>query len=197
MTTKEELEEAMIEDGHVPRPTGDRLERLIRMGRELAEAVTKKEELKKSEKLNNELIKKLAENDIPSFMAELGITTQGLPDGRVIEIEDIIAAKMPDKKESPDQYSKAVAWLDEHDIGDIVKREVVAAFGKDSQEQVQRMIEAMRVATNGEIPISERQDVNYQTLNATLKEEKRKGRPLPKGDDGFDIYIGPRAKIRK
>jgi hypothetical protein len=198
--TEEEFEAMQLEDGQERglAPTGDRLEKLVNLGSQLSDALSKQRQLKAEEKANNERIKSLAEKQIPDMMAELQITTQGLPPpfGTLI-IEDIVAAKMPSKSDEPDRYNNCVAWLDEHNLGDIVKREVVATFGKDSAEQVARMMEAMRKATNGEIPVTEKYDVHYQTLNAALKAEKKAGRQLPKGTDGFEIFIGPRAKLIK
>lgn len=136
----------------------------------------------------------LSQETLPNKMAELNIPGIDLSTGRRIEIANIIAAKMP-KKEDNDVYQNAVGWLDRHELGDIVKREAVASLGKDSEELMKRVIAELKKATNDQVPIFERTDVNYQTLNATLKEQQRKGLPLPTPDDGFDIYVGPRAKL--
>lgn len=136
----------------------------------------------------------LSQETLPNKMAELGIPGIDLTTGRRIQIEPIVAAKMP-KKEESEVYARAIKWLDAHNLGDIVKREIAVSFGKESEEQSKRVMEEIKRITNGEVPVFERQDVHYQTLNATLKEEQRQGRPLPSGDDGFDIYVGPRAKL--
>lgn len=195
MTNISEEQEAMLlQDSYGALPSDVEIGSLA----ELAKTMEAMEDyIKKCErhaKETKEKLNVLAQETLPRKMLELGIPGIDLPGGRRVQIDNIIAAKMP-KKEDTNAHNSAISWLDRHDLGDIVKREVVCSFGKESEEQTKRVLEELKRITNGQVPVFERQDVHYQTLNATLKEQARKGQPLPSPEDGFDIYVGPRAKL--
>lgn len=194
ITGASDLDDMLVQDSYGTGPSDAQVVQL----RELAVEMEKLEDfIKKCEKLGKEAkerLKRLSEETLPNKMTELGVPGIDISGSRRVEIQPIVAAKMP-KKEEPELYGRSVDWLNRHDLGDIVKREVVASVGKDSEEETKRIIAEITRITNGQVAVFERTDVNYQTLNATLKEQNRKGLPLPTAEDGFDIYVGPRAKL--
>ena len=115
-----------------------------------------------------------------------------------VQLKTIIKANMPkdddDGDEGREPYEerkkKAIAWLEKHNLDDIVSREISVPLGKDSTETANRILEAIRLATNGSVEPELRDSVNYMTLNAVLKRRLESDQEVPTSDDGFVVFNG-------
>ncbi len=139
--------------------------------------------------------RKIAEDLLPKKLMEVGLSSFTLQTGESISMEHLVAATMP-KADTP-EFPKAISWLEDQGIGDIVKKVVEAKFGRGDQELADRVMAAIMQVTNGNIPVEMKESVNYMTMNSVFKQRMQKGESLPTAEDGFSIYIGPRTKIKR
>ena len=151
--------------------------------------------LEETVKRAKEAKNRIADDLLPKKLMEVGLSGFTLQTGESVSMEHIVAANMP-KADTP-EFPLAVSWLEGNGVGDIIKKEVNAKFGRGEQELAERVMAAVMQVTNGAIPVEMKESVNYMTLNSVLKQRMKKGDPLPTVEDGFSIYIGPRTKISK
>lgn len=166
---------------------------------------------KKANQLENDLKdtnKKIEETkkELCDILAAEGIgsgSTVKLSNGRVLKVKDFFSASIPtqnqidSQKDAEKQFElqikreQALKWLEENNLSDIIKNEVVVAFDKGENEKAKQLLENLQkeglYATN-EI------NVNAMTLKATLKKEFEKGKDLPL--DVFSVYTGISVDIK-
>jgi len=112
-----------------------------------------------------------------------------LKDGRTLEVKEDIRSSIAGEKRVP-----AINWLDEHDYGHIVKRELVFSFAKGddaSFEKFQKAIKAIKMP----LVMKENYTVHHATLNAWVKEQLGDGVELPK--EIFGIFRQRVAKVKE
>lgn len=153
------------------------------------------EQLDEVTKKVKEAMRRISDDLLPKQMMKAGVSSFKLLTGEEISMDTVIAANMP-KADDP-IYPKAIGWLDEAGLGDIIKKDVIAKFGRGEAEKAQRIFDEINRLTNGETPLEMKESVHYQTLNSTLRARVKKGESLPTEEDGFSIYYGPRTKIKK
>jgi hypothetical protein len=114
-----------------------------------------------------------------------------------VEMKTIIKATMPKEKDDDDhdepyevRKKKAIGWLERNNLDDIVAREISVTLGKDSTELAQRLLDAIRLASNGAVEPELKDSVNYMTLNAVLKRRLESDQEVPTSEDGFDVFTG-------
>ena len=86
------------------------------------------DEIKNAEESVSKLKEKanaLSEFEIPKMMEEMHITKLKLKDGEAVEIKKIYSGSIP-----PENKEAAFTWLRDHDLGDIIKRDVTVTFGR-------------------------------------------------------------------
>ena len=116
-----------------------------------------------------------------------------LKDGRTLVVKEEIRSSIAGEKKGP-----AIKWLDEHDYGHIVKRQLVFEFGKDSDKDVSRFkdaIEEFMKATGMRLVVKENYSVHHATLNSWVKEQLNDGVDLPK--DVIGIFRQRTAKVKE
>jgi len=112
-----------------------------------------------------------------------------LKDGRTLEVKEDIRSSIAGEKRVP-----AIKWLDEHDYGHIVKRELVFKFAKGDDKgykQFQKAVKKIKMP----LVMTEQFSVHHATLNAWVKEQLGEGVELPK--ETFGIFRQRVAKVKE
>jgi hypothetical protein len=115
-----------------------------------------------------------------------------LGDGRELQLKEEIRASIAGEKRGP-----AIKWLDEHDYGHIVKRQVIIEFGKGEQERTEQFLKAVKALEDqlGTLVVKTNFSVHNATLVSWVKEQLSEGVDLPV--DVFGIYRQRTAKVKE
>lgn len=150
---------------------------------DLERSVAELEETLKAEK---EKLRVVQEHDLPDALAEAGISEMKLADGSRVKAEPFVTAHI--SKAKADEAHK---WLINNGFGELIKREVVAKFGRgdDTYEKATKALLAHS------IPHDTKEAVHHSTLRAFAKEQIEKGTDIP--TDLFGLYSGFKTKISK
>ena len=150
------------------------------------EAATLEEQLKhkKEEMLS------IRQEKIPELMREKNLTQLKLNDGSSIDVQPFYGISIP---KDPDQRATAYQWLRDNNLGDIIKNEVFARFGRDEDGKA---LEFTKLATANGYEVEQDLKVEPMTLKATLKELHQKGADLPP-QEIFKTFVGRQAKITR
>jgi|TARA_R110000796_G_scaffold234183_3_gene352798 hypothetical protein len=150
------------------------------------EATTLEEQLKhvKEEMLS------VRNEKIPALMQEKNLTQLKLNDGSSIEIKNFYGISVP---KDPDQRAEAYQWLRDHDLGDIIKNEISARFGRNEDGKA---LEFSKLATANGYEVQQDLKVEPMTLKATLRELHEKGADLPP-EEIFKTFVGRQAKVQR
>ncbi len=204
MTTGDESAIDFEADGKVaPEVSDNELKSIATAGQELVDAEAEVKRLTEELKVASERLGLLKRKTVPDLMEAVGLRDFRLVTGERIVVADIIAASLPPKKEKPAERRAAIAWL-ANEAPDILKSEVSMAFAKGQKEPAQMFLDgaialADKVAKKFKgIKLAEPKgetDVHYQTLNAWVRDQLKKGRELP--TDLFTLFVGKEANIEK
>lgn len=165
---------------------------LTQLADELVDADKAVEEAERILEERKAVRKDLVENRIPTAAEGLEGRFK-LSDGRHLEVKEEIRASIAGEKKGP-----AIKWLDDHDYGHIVKRQIIIEFGKDSQEEVDELMSTLQEhqkKTARILPIKEKFDVHHMTLTSWVKERLSEGEELPK--ETFGIYHQKIARVKE
>lgn len=127
---------------------------------------------------------------LPDVMLDIGMIEITLTDGskltRVVEYHPAIKVE---------NRPAAFAYLREHELGDIIKTEIVITFGKGEERLAKRQLAyLLRTKANVERKIVFEETVHPQTLKALVRERVNADEPLPM--DLFGIHEITRAVIK-
>lgn len=129
-------------------------------------------------------IRQLGEEDIPDLLRECGLTELRMEDGSRVSVTEELDCGI-----SEERRPAAHAWLRERDLGGVIKVVLAVQFGRDESARVAALQE--RLLREG-YPATAAESVHYQTLKATLKEERAQGRDVP-----ADLFaLRPYAKTK-
>lgn len=150
---------------------------------DLERRVGELEEMLKAEK---ERLRVVQEHDLPDALAEAGISEMKLADGSRVKAEPFVTAHISKAK-----ADEAHTWLIDNGFGELIKREVVAKFGRgdDKFEKAKAALLA-----EGVVPDT-KEAVHHSTLRAFAREQIEKGTDIP--TDLFGLYSGFKTKISK
>lgn len=112
-----------------------------------------------------------------------------LKDGRTLEVKEDIRSSIAGEKRVP-----AIKWLDDHEYGHIVKRELVFSFAKGDDEAFEKFEKAVK-KIKMPLVMKENFSVHHATLNAWVKEQLGMGTELPK--EVFGIFRQRVAKVKE
>lgn len=175
-----------IEPAEEHAPEGDRLERLEALVSQLKDAQWEVANIET--KLENalKLERELRENHIPELMKEVNMKTLTLSDGVELTVED-------DFKCGISETSKPLAfkWLRDQKLGGIIKRMIGVAFGKGEDDKAKELRDEL---TKQGFIVDDDEGVHWQTLHATLKEEREKGTAIPA--DLFGLFEYQTTKLK-
>tara|TARA_R110000751_G_scaffold64667_2_gene132737 strand:- start:5175 stop:5750 length:576 start_codon:yes stop_codon:yes gene_type:complete len=151
-----------------------------------------KHQQEKVERLDRELkdekqsLLKLTDEDLPSTMADLGLTKFSLDDGSMVSVIATYGASIL-VKNRPVAYE----WLRDNGHDDIIKNIVSCQFGRGEDDQASAF---QAFATQQGYPAAQAESIHAGTLKAFVKERIETGEDFP--HDLFGAYIGQRAVIK-
>jgi len=134
-----------------------------------------------------EKAKTLSQFEIPVMMEEMHITKLKLKDGESVEIKKVYSGSI-----LPENQEEAFTWLRDHDLGDIIKRDVTVTFGQGEDNKASEY--ANLAQGQGYEPV-QKIGVHPMTLKAVVRERLESGREMP--SDLFKTYAGSRTKITR
>ena len=156
----------------------------------IAEKVQQKQKAIKTLETNlkseKEALLKLTDEDLPSAMAEMNLSSFRLANGAEVSVKNTYGAHI--KK---DNQQAAFDWLRAHGHGDIIKNTVSVDFGKGEDNEANAFLAEAK--QQGYAP-AQKTSVHAQTLLAWVKERLEKGEEIDA--DLFGVWTGQRATIK-
>ena len=143
----------------------------------------KEEELKKQK----EQADKIASEIIPTMLAEQGLSSLKLADGRAVEVGKSYSCTV--KK---DNIESAYKWLRENGLGDLIKNEISVQFGKGEDNKAEQLLDL--AVSNGYEP-QQKSKVEPMTLKALYRERIEAGLDMP--SDSFHLFVKDKTKISR
>lgn len=133
-----------------------------------------------------EVLKDLAERQVPDAMEQVGLSEFKTATGLVIKIDEIIRASIPNP-----QLFAALAWLKAHNHSALIKRSVVLNFGKGEDDKADKLL---RELVEQGLEPTDKAGVHPQTLGAFVREKLEKGEEVPL--DLFGVFRQRVARIK-
>jgi len=130
---------------------------------------------------------KLTDEEMPSMLAEIGMSSFALDDGSTVEVKQTYGASI-----LVDKRPEAYEWLRDHGHDDIIKNTVLCQFGRGEDDQAGAF--AAFAQKQGFIP-EQKTEVHPQTLRAFVKERCETGEEFPM--ELFGAWVGQRAVIKR
>ncbi len=124
------------------------------------------------------------DKELPNAMAEVGLSSMTLTNGRKITLSTEVYASIP--KDNP----AAFQWLRSSGFGALIKNVISVEFGKDEDALATEAAETL--ASAGFSP-TQKETVHPMTLKAFLKEQIGKGTDVPLKD--FGAFVVTRSKV--
>jgi len=134
------------------------------------------QELERQERIEREL----REVTIPELMKECTIKSFALEDGSKIELAEEFSCSI-----SEERQNIAHEWLRKHNLGGIIKVAVAVGFGRDEIDKADAL---MKELAERKLPAVAQEAVHWQTLKATLRELREKGKEIPADIFGLHVY---------
>jgi len=163
------------------------IERVMPLAQRALEIKARVEHLETALKEAKAELRRLLDVELPAAMNELGVEQIKLQDGSVLELRQVIDARIPRAK-----AAEALAWLREHGYGDLIKHEVVARFAA-GEEKGASVVQQAAEQAGADVTVKE--TVHPQTLKAWARERLAEGEEIP--DDLFGLYVGETVKIKE
>lgn len=186
----------------VGKPVGD-LKRITELAQQLVESaahIAKMENNLKLAKLEHEELEMVT---LPAAMMECGLTKFTLTTGEIISADPYTRSSVPtlsaiskadeaDRSEMMQRREDALNWLKSHNAASIIKNEITITFLK-GQDDLAKQLYQQFLAEGLKAKCEE--SVNFQTLNAFVKETLKAGIDIP--FETFSIFSGHKATIKK
>lgn len=147
------------------------LKELAKLADQLFEAQTKAAELTADLQVQNKIVQRLAEFDIPEAMEDVGVDSLTTNTGLVIKVDDKLHAK-----KLTQAHGKALDWLREHDQGGLIKTLVGIPFTAGSESDADELVD--RLSGEG-IMAAKSCEVHHSSLAATLRKMLEDGEEIP------------------
>lgn len=116
--------------------------------------------------------RRIAEEDIPALMTELGVQKIKLETGEEIKVGLEVYAAIPAAFKD-----EAFKWLEDNGHGGLIKTQVSAVFGKGELEEAK--LAAQRFAESTGKPVEIGRSVHASTLKSFLKEQIAAAAEIP------------------
>lgn len=168
-------------------PAGSELERLHKVLNELIDQQQMVEELQQHLNSAKEHLHHLRTRQVPDMMAEIQsdhFTFRGYE----IKIDDLVSGSLP---KDPEAKQRAIAWLEQHDAGGLVKTELSIGFGRSQHNEALNLY--ARLAEEG-LPVLAESGVHPQTLAAWARKRLEEGEPLD--PETLGLFVGKVAKLK-
>lgn len=157
----------------------------------MARAIRDKEQeisaLEQKLKDEKKLLLKLTDEELPTMLAEIGLTSMKLDDGSEVTVKPTYGASI-----LVDNRPAAYEWLREHGHDDIIKNTVACAFGRGEDDKAS----AFKAFAEQQGYFAEQKtEIHPQTLRAFVKERVETGDEFPM--ELFGAYVGQRAVVKR
>lgn len=146
-------------------PTDEQLRRIAALAqRQLAlerEAAALEEQLR----VKNAELRAVREVELPEAMSQAGCGAYKLEDGSSVTVKRDWAVSIPKDRQEP-----AFAWLAEHNLDSIIKRDLRVQFGRGEGNAADALAAYLTYNYAGN-KVTDKSGVHPQTLKATIKEQ--------------------------
>ena len=156
---------------------------MARAIRDKEKAVADLEQTLKEEK---KALLKMTDEDLPTMLAEIGLTSMKLDDGSEVTVKQTYGASI-----LVDNRPAAYDWLRDHGYDDIIKNTVACQFGRGEDDQASAF---KAIAEKQGYLAEQKTEIHPQTLRAFVKERVESGDEFPM--ELFGAYIGQRAVVK-
>ena len=130
---------------------------------------------------------KLTDEDLPTMLAEIGLSSMKLDDGSEVTVKQTYGASI-----LVDNSPAAYEWLREKGYDDIIKNTVACQFGRGEDDKAS----SFKALAEKEGHFAEQKtEIHPQTLRAFVKERVENGDDFPM--ELFGAYVGQRAVIKR
>lgn len=129
-------------------------------------------------------LRDVSEHRLPEAMKEAGLEELKTPAGIKVALKETIHCSIAGEKKPP-----AFQWLRDNGFGGLIKRELKVPFGRGQDEAAEELRRELEAKYEG---VSDKTDVNPQTLSAFARERLREGQALP---DEFSIHRVSATKV--
>jgi len=130
---------------------------------------------------------KMTDEDLPTMLAEIGLSSMKLDDGSEVTVKQTYGASI-----LVDNRPAAYEWLRERGYDDIIKNTVACQFGRGEDDKAS----AFKAFAEKEGFLAEQKtEIHPQTLRAFVKERVENGDDFPM--ELFGAYIGQRAVVKR
>jgi hypothetical protein len=157
------------------------------LARTIRDKEAKISDLEQTLKEEKKALIKLTDEEMPSMLAEIGMSSFALDDGSTVEVKQTYGASI-----LVDKRPEAYEWLRDHGHDDIIKNTVLCQFGRGEDDQAGAF--AAFAQKQGFIP-EQKTEVHPQTLRAFVKERCEAGEDFPM--ELFGAWVGQRAVIKR
>ena len=165
----------------------DDLTNISQLSRKLTQMEDQIEHLESELKIRKDERRKLSEDTLPNALLEQGLSEIKLTDGTTLSVTNYYSARITDETRDA-----AFKWLQENELGDIIKNTVSASFGREENDAAQELMAKLEEEGHD---LVQKKWVEPMTLKATVKEQVEKGVALPL--ETFNVYIGQKIKVTK
>jgi len=162
------------------------LDTVAGLARKIKQQQDKVERLDRELKDEKQALLKLTDEDLPSTMADLGLSKFSLDDGSTVEVKPTYGASIL-VKDRPAAYD----WLRDNGFDDIIKNVISCQFGRGEDDQASAF---HAFASQQGYPADQNESIHASTLKAFVKERIETGEDFP--HTLFGAYVGQRAIIR-
>tara|TARA_Y100000114_G_C11708136_1_gene302033 strand:- start:263 stop:844 length:582 start_codon:yes stop_codon:yes gene_type:complete len=157
------------------------------LARTIRDKESKISDLEQELKEEKKALIKLTDEEMPSMLAEIGMSSFALDDGSTVEVKQTYGASILVEKR-PEAYE----WLRDNGYDDIIKNTVACQFGRGEDDQASAF--AAFAQQQGYVP-EQKTEVHPQTLRAFVKERCEAGEEFPM--ELFGAWVGQRAVIKR
>ena len=162
------------------------LDTVAGLARKIKQQQDKVERLDRELKDEKQALLKLTDEDLPSTMADLGLSRFSLDDGSTVEVKPTYGASIL-VKDRPAAYD----WLRDNGFDDIIKNVISCQFGRGEDDQASAF---HAFASQQGYPTNQNESIHAGTLKAFVKERIEAGEDFP--HTLFGAYVGQRAVIK-
>jgi len=164
------------------------LETVGRLAQEMLQLDAELEALSRSVEEKAKKREEISSQRLPELLDELGYSDLRLSDGRRLEMKSTVRASIPTEsgiartkdvfkqREMHQRRLNALAWLREHDLGDLIKNEIAVQFSRGQEDEAADLYNELEAKG---LNASQDSTVNSQTLSAQVKELLAQGEDVP------------------
>jgi hypothetical protein len=156
----------------------------------MARAIRDKErainDLEQKLKDEKKALLKMTDEDLPTMLAEIGLSSMKLDDGSEVTVKQTYGASI-----LVDNRPAAYDWLREHGYDDIIKNTVACQFGRGEDDKAS---DFKAFAEKEGYFAEQKTEIHPQTLRAFVKERVESGDEFPM--ELFGAFIGQRAVVK-